>query len=101
VSFVVEDNYGRSLCSLVNLADNNLETNWSDSIMRRNTKNLVDFFFADQESVRSEVKYLVDESQLNQSSFDKLTDCLEFPSSHFSTEEIVINDVSMLSSIIR
>ena len=33
--------------------------------------------------------------------FEKFCDCLDYPTSYFTTEEIVINDVSMLSSVVK
>jgi hypothetical protein len=101
LTFLVEDRFSDRMCSLVNLEENNLERMSAKDILRRNSKNILDFFLVDRETIETEIKTLLEENQMTQAVFDKFFDCLEFPSRHFTTEEIVINDVSMLSSVVR
>ena len=101
LTFLVEDNYCRTMCSLVNLEDNNLESNSAVEILSRNSKNLLKAFLVDTKTIDDEVRLMLEENQLNQETFERFFDFLEFPASHFTTEEIVINDVSMLSSVVR
>ena len=101
LTFLMEDKYCKRMCSLVNLEDNNLENNSAAEILDRNSKNLLKVFLVDTNTIEDEVKLMLEENQLNQETLERFFDFLEFPASHFTTEEIVINDVSMLSSVVR
>jgi len=83
------------------MQDSNLDHNSGRDIMTRNTKNILDFFLVDRDTIESEMRTILEENDLNRNNFDKIFDTLESPPNHFTAEEIVINDISMLSSVVR
>ena len=78
-----------------------MDHNSAHEIATRNTKNILDFFLVDRTVVQDELKNVLAENELTQTSFDRICECLETPSRFFTTEEMLINDVSMLSSVVR
>jgi hypothetical protein len=85
----------------MNLHENNLDHNSAQEIATRNTKNILDFLLVDRTVLQTELQHILIENDLTQTSFDKICECLEAPSRYFTSEEIVINDISMLSSVVR
>lgn len=69
--------------------------------MVHNTKNILDFFTVDRLLAENEIQTLLDENLLNEDALEQIFACLNSPFSFFTTEEIIVNDVSMLSSLMR
>jgi len=73
----------------------------AETVLLHNSKNIIDFFTIGKDILENEIQCLFDENLLNEDALEQIFACLNSPFSFFTTEEIVVNDVSMLSSQIR